>query len=150
MACRKFRTELVGWIHARINLSPELLLRRPDRGYHVGKTRVADDKEVNITLPSLLPLGHRTEDKGNLDVVGQRRQGFSQDVSQPRRFQQQALQFGEGRALRISLEIDLFTSGRATQNAARDKLAKFPLNCAHPAARSADDLPQVERLVRVS
>jgi hypothetical protein len=149
MASRQLRTELIWWIHARIDLPPDLFLRRADCGYHVAKTHVAHDEHVNVTLLSLFPLGDRAEDEGNLNSVGQRGQGGPQDVGQPRRLHQQTLQFGEDRALGIDLKVDLFASGRPTQDAARDELAKFPLNCAHPAAGSANNLPQVERLVGV-
>ncbi len=89
-------------------------MSRANRGYHAGKTHVAHHEHVDVTLLSLIPPGDRSENKGNLNLGGQRGQGGSQYVSQPRRFHQQALQLGEHWALRIDLKVDLFASGRPT------------------------------------
>ena len=74
-------SELLGRVHARIDLASKLRLRLLERRDEIHQARTADDHEVDVTLGPLEGPSYRPVDKGNGDPLSKRRERLAKQFN---------------------------------------------------------------------
>ena len=123
-----------------------------ERGGNFGRRDVADDEHVDVAVAALLARGQGAEQKRDADGAGPRlgdgRQRPAQHVGDARGLDHERLQFRKQRAGRVRLVQRLVSPARQPQDAGRAQSSHLALHRPDPAPGAADDLAQVQRLVR--
>ena len=150
VSSRYLSTKLVDSIDGGIDFASQLRLGFRHRGHNLPELDVAHHQHVHIASDTLLAPGHRAVEEGKPDSIAQRRQGSSQDIGHPGRFDDDGFELREDRAFRVGLEVNLAAAESTADDAGIGQLLQLSLNGAVAAACRPHNLAKVELLVRTA
>lgn len=146
----KLTTELVGVIDLGVHFPAKLLLGRTNRRMHLTWLhRVADDHHVNVALGDLSALGHRAEDEGHANLLGDGAECLPEHVGHAEGLSNQAAELFKHRAVPVSLIVRLAAFDDPFQNAAIGQPPKLALDGTVAEGYVANNLPLVEPILDV-
>lgn len=146
----QFCVEFRGRIDGRIDFPTKLSLSGAQRRNDFGERHLSNHEDIHVTCAPLLMPSHGTVNRGDTDAFGQWGHGRPQYVADTNRFDHEALQIVEDRALWISLVEDLPTPHGALENTTRAEPFHLPLHGTQTHSRDSRNVAQVKGLVRMT
>lgn len=142
--------EFIQGVDGGIDFPSQPLLSASKRRHNVLERRVADNKQVDVACGAEFATGCRTEDERQAYPPAEWRKRLAEQIRQPCRLGEQALELREDRGLTIGLEVDLPALNGSVQKPGSGQLLQFPLSSAERRAAIADDLAEIEGFVGVA
>ena len=145
-----FGAELGQRINRWIHIPSEPLLRTYQRAGDGFEGSIPDDEEVDVAAAPQLPPRRRAEDEGHSDLVLERGERFAKYLDGTRSLEEQSLELGEDGCVAIRLEMNLSPLGGPAKQAGTCERIELLLHRSLGRACLPDDLPEVERAVRMA
>jgi len=143
-----FLGELVRRIDGRVDLAAKILLRLRQRRNHSAERGLPHNDDIDVASRLLATGGHGAVNEGYRDALGERGQSFAKNVRHTACLDRYGLQLRENRQLGIGLVVDLIALAGAYQHSRLRPAPQLALDRALPDARHADNLAQIEGLLR--
>jgi len=145
----QLRPKFAHRINRRIDLAAQPFLNVAQPQNNLVKRRVADDHQIDVALGAVLVRGNGTINERHHDTIFERRKRLAQNGVDARRLQQQSPQLRKHRALAIRLIEDQIAEGFPDDQPRVAELLHFSLHGAVPRPDLANQLAEVEGLIRM-